>query len=212
MSFISSDGCCLARGYATYHDSENSKYLIDDDPVALSILLWREELLARWGCLNSRKMVIYIMADLLAKEGISAEIINLRSIRPLDNDTIKASDFPAFGVDSEICAQIVEREAFENLDAPLDVPTYVFLKMFESNGLSGDLPARLYTSRGCIINCWAVSCTSRPVTSKSAASTKPTFVKALVALIRAISANRDSKGDEDSEKCQKTHGRYESHL
>ncbi|KAG1846233.1 hypothetical protein DFJ58DRAFT_730613 [Suillus subalutaceus] len=40
------------------------------------------------------KMVIHIMdpADLLAKEGFCAKIINLRSIRPLDNDTIKASE------------------------------------------------------------------------------------------------------------------------
>ena len=30
-------------------------------------------------------------ADLLAKEGIKAEVINLRSIRPLDIDTIKKS-------------------------------------------------------------------------------------------------------------------------
>ena len=30
-------------------------------------------------------------AELLAKEGISAEVINLRSIRPIDEDTINAS-------------------------------------------------------------------------------------------------------------------------
>jgi pyruvate dehydrogenase E1 component beta subunit len=39
--------------------------------------------------------------------------------------------FPAFGVSSEICAQIVESEAFDYLDAPVervtgaDVPTPV---------------------------------------------------------------------------------------
>ena len=82
-------------------------------------------------------------ADALAKEGIKAEVINLRSIRPLDIETIKASlkktnrivvvegGFPAFGVGSEICAQIVESEAFDYLDAPVervtgaDVPTPV---------------------------------------------------------------------------------------
>jgi len=88
------------------------------------------------------KMVTHSMeaADLLAKEGIKAEVINLRSIRPLDIDTIIASvkktnrfvvegGFPAFGVCSEICAQIVESEAFDYLDAPVervtgaDVPT-----------------------------------------------------------------------------------------
>ncbi|ESK96092.1 pyruvate dehydrogenase e1 beta subunit [Moniliophthora roreri MCA 2997] len=89
------------------------------------------------------KMVTHSMeaADALAKEGIKAEVINLRSIRPLDIDTIKKSvkktnrllivegGFPAFGVGSEICAQIVESEAFDYLDAPVervtgaDVPT-----------------------------------------------------------------------------------------
>jgi pyruvate dehydrogenase E1 component beta subunit len=39
------------------------------------------------------KMVTHSLeaADLLAKEGIKAEVINLRSIRPLDIETIKAS-------------------------------------------------------------------------------------------------------------------------
>ncbi|THH08642.1 hypothetical protein EW145_g2559 [Phellinidium pouzarii] len=89
------------------------------------------------------KMVTHSLeaAQELAKEGIKAEVINLRSIRPLDIDSIKASvkktnrliivegGFPAFGVGSEICAQIVESEAFDYLDAPVervtgaDVPT-----------------------------------------------------------------------------------------
>ncbi|KAG8734385.1 pyruvate dehydrogenase E1, beta subunit [Ceratobasidium sp. 423] len=80
-------------------------------------------------------------AEELAKEGIKAEVINLRSIRPLDIETIIKSvkktnrllivegGFPAFGVGSEICAQIVESDAFNYLDAPVervtgaDVPT-----------------------------------------------------------------------------------------
>ena len=91
-------------------------------------------------------------ADELAKEGIKAEVVNLRSIRPLDIETIKASlkktnrvvivegGFPAFGVGSEICAQIVESEAFDYLDAPVervtgaDVPTPVcalFISLYE---------------------------------------------------------------------------------
>lgn len=39
------------------------------------------------------KMVTHSLeaAEILAKEGIKAEVINLRSIRPLDIDTIKAS-------------------------------------------------------------------------------------------------------------------------
>jgi len=89
------------------------------------------------------KMVGHSMeaAELLEKEGIKAEVINLRSIRPLDIDTIIKSvkktnrlvvvegGFPMFGVGSEVCAQIVESEAFDYLDAPVervtsaDVPT-----------------------------------------------------------------------------------------
>ena len=39
------------------------------------------------------KMVTHSLeaAEILAKEGINAEVINLRSIRPLDIDTIKES-------------------------------------------------------------------------------------------------------------------------
>ncbi|WFD36093.1 pyruvate dehydrogenase (acetyl-transferring) [Malassezia cuniculi] len=80
-------------------------------------------------------------AEKLAAEGISAEVINLRSIRPLDVDAIVNSikktnrivtvegGFPAFGLGSEICAQVFETEAFDYLDAPVervtgaDIPT-----------------------------------------------------------------------------------------
>nr|XP_034906870.1 pyruvate dehydrogenase E1 component subunit beta-1, mitochondrial isoform X1 [Populus alba]XP_034906878.1 pyruvate dehydrogenase E1 component subunit beta-1, mitochondrial isoform X1 [Populus alba]XP_034906885.1 pyruvate dehydrogenase E1 component subunit beta-1, mitochondrial isoform X1 [Populus alba] len=62
------------------------------------------------------KMVGYALkaAEILAKEGISAEVINLRSIRPLDRNTINASvrktnrlvtveeGFPQHGVGAEI--------------------------------------------------------------------------------------------------------------
>ncbi|ODQ79060.1 hypothetical protein BABINDRAFT_171871 [Babjeviella inositovora NRRL Y-12698] len=72
-------------------------------------------------------------AETLQKEyGVSAEIINLRSIKPLDVPTIVQSvkktnhlvtvegGFPAFGVGSEIVAQIMESEAFDYLDAPVE--------------------------------------------------------------------------------------------
>ncbi|GAA5852624.1 hypothetical protein JCM3766R1_000062 [Sporobolomyces carnicolor] len=71
-------------------------------------------------------------AEILKEEGIEVEVINMRSIRPLDIETIKESvkktnrlvtvegGFPAFGVGSEICAQIVESEAFDYLDAPVE--------------------------------------------------------------------------------------------
>lgn len=70
-------------------------------------------------------------AEKLAKEGISAEVINLRSIRPLDIDTIIKSvkktnrlitvegGWPMYGVGSEISAQIMESDAFDYLDAPV---------------------------------------------------------------------------------------------
>ncbi|XP_022844987.1 pyruvate dehydrogenase E1 component subunit beta-1, mitochondrial isoform X1 [Olea europaea var. sylvestris] len=79
------------------------------------------------------KMVGYTLqaADILAKEGISAEVINLRSIRPLDRATINASvrktnrlvtveeGFPQHGVGAEICASVLE-DSFEYLDAPVE--------------------------------------------------------------------------------------------
>jgi len=70
-------------------------------------------------------------AEILAKEGISCEVINLRSIRPLDIDTVNESvkkthhlitvegGFPMYGVGAEICAQVIEGPAFHYLDAPI---------------------------------------------------------------------------------------------
>ena len=69
-------------------------------------------------------------AELLAKEGISAEVIDLRTLRPLDTDTIVESvkktsrcvsveeGWPAAGIGSEIAAVIMEH-AFDYLDAPV---------------------------------------------------------------------------------------------
>ncbi|KAK8265205.1 hypothetical protein V6Z11_D12G163500 [Gossypium hirsutum] len=70
-------------------------------------------------------------AEMLEKDGICAEVINLRSIRPLDRATINASvrktnrlitveeGFPQHGVGAEICASVVE-ESFSYLDAPVE--------------------------------------------------------------------------------------------
>ena len=70
-------------------------------------------------------------AQQLEKEGISVEVINLRSIRPLDIDTIIKSvkktnrlvtaeeGWPQSGVGAEITTQIMESEAFDYLDAPV---------------------------------------------------------------------------------------------
>src|SRR6202034_3661024 len=78
-------------------------------------------------------------ADALAEQGISAEVINLRTIRPLDVETIVASvkktsrvvsveeGWPFAGIGSEIAMTVVEH-CFDWLDAPpvrvagLDVP------------------------------------------------------------------------------------------
>lgn len=69
-------------------------------------------------------------ADELASQGISAEVIDLRTIRPMDIETVLASvqktgrcvtieeGWPQSGVGSEISAQIMER-AFDYLDAPV---------------------------------------------------------------------------------------------
>lgn len=68
----------------------------------------------------------------LEKQGISAEVINLRSIKPLDTECIINSvkktnrlvavedGWPSGGVCSEICAVIMESEAFDYLDAPVE--------------------------------------------------------------------------------------------
>jgi len=69
-------------------------------------------------------------AEKLAAEGISAEVINLRSIRPLDIDTIVESvkktnrlvsveeSWPFAGIGSEMAAVMMEH-AFDYLDAPV---------------------------------------------------------------------------------------------
>ena len=69
-------------------------------------------------------------ADALAKEGISAEVIDLRTIRPLDYETIVASvkktnrlvvideSWPFAGVSAEVAYE-VQKYAFDYLDAPV---------------------------------------------------------------------------------------------
>jgi len=69
-------------------------------------------------------------AGKLAEQGISAEVIDLRTIRPLDTETIVKSvkktsrlitceeGFPFAGVGSEIAMQVME-QAFDWLDAPI---------------------------------------------------------------------------------------------
>ncbi|WP_029087205.1 pyruvate dehydrogenase complex E1 component subunit beta [Brevundimonas aveniformis] len=68
-------------------------------------------------------------AEELAKQGISAEVIDLRTLRPLDHETILESvkktnrivsveeGWGPMGVGAEICARVTEH-AFDYLDAP----------------------------------------------------------------------------------------------
>jgi len=70
------------------------------------------------------------VATALEREGISVEVIDLRSVAPLDVETILASvhktgrllivdeDYGPFGVGAEIAAQVMTR-AFDDLDAPV---------------------------------------------------------------------------------------------
>jgi acetoin:2,6-dichlorophenolindophenol oxidoreductase subunit beta len=70
-------------------------------------------------------------AEALAKEGVEAEIIDLRSLRPLDMATIGASvkkttrlmcvyeGVKTLGMGAEISAAIAESEVFDYLDAPI---------------------------------------------------------------------------------------------
>ncbi|KAK5081507.1 pyruvate dehydrogenase E1, beta subunit [Lithohypha guttulata] len=86
--------------------------------------------------------------ELKSKYGVDAEVINLRSVKPLDVEAIVksvkktrrmmcvSSDFPAFGVGSEIIALTCEY-AFDYLDAPpvrvtgAEVPTPYAQKLEE---------------------------------------------------------------------------------
>lgn len=79
-------------------------------------------------------------AEVLASQGISAEVINLRSIRPLDVPTIVQSvkktnrcvsveeGWPFAGIGSEISA-VVNEQAFDWLDAPVRRVTGVDVPM-----------------------------------------------------------------------------------
>ncbi|XP_077428915.1 pyruvate dehydrogenase E1 component subunit beta, mitochondrial [Vanacampus margaritifer] len=91
-------------------------------------------------------------AAVLAKEGIECEVINLRTIRPMDVESIEASvmktnhlvtvegGWPQFGVGAEICAKIMEGPAFNYLDAPatrvtgVDIPM-PYAKILEDNSV-----------------------------------------------------------------------------
>jgi pyruvate dehydrogenase E1 component beta subunit len=68
-------------------------------------------------------------ADILAKDGIEAEVVDLRTIRPMDHETVVESvkktnrlvsieeGWGPMGVGAEICQRVIEN-AFDYLDAP----------------------------------------------------------------------------------------------
>jgi pyruvate/2-oxoglutarate/acetoin dehydrogenase E1 component len=70
-------------------------------------------------------------AEILAGEGIAAEVIDLRTLRPLDDETFLASvakthravivdeGWRSVGISAEISARIMERALYE-LDAPVE--------------------------------------------------------------------------------------------
>ncbi len=80
-----------------------------------------------WGALVQKSLVA---ADILAKEGVEVEVIDIRSMSPLDIETILSSvrktnrlliaqeDVLFMGFASEVAAQVSE-QAFEYLDAPI---------------------------------------------------------------------------------------------
>eukprot|EP00003_Mantamonas_plastica_P001374 TRINITY_DN1098_c0_g1_i1.p4 TRINITY_DN1098_c0_g1~~TRINITY_DN1098_c0_g1_i1.p4 ORF type:complete len:151 (-),score=63.90 TRINITY_DN1098_c0_g1_i1:94-546(-) len=69
---------------------------------------------------------------LKAEDGINVEVINLRTIRPLDAETVIQSvkktnrlvtleeGWPQYGVGAEIAAVVMESDAFDYLDAPIE--------------------------------------------------------------------------------------------
>jgi pyruvate dehydrogenase E1 component beta subunit len=71
-------------------------------------------------------------AEVMAGKGVSVEVINLRTLRPLDRDSIIESvkktgrcvsvetGWPQCGIGSEIAAILMESEAFNYLDAPFE--------------------------------------------------------------------------------------------
>ncbi|MHC5654979.1 alpha-ketoacid dehydrogenase subunit beta [Stappia sp.] len=70
-------------------------------------------------------------AERLAADGIDSEIVDLRSIRPVDRETILASvrktgklvlvheGVKSYGIGAEISAMVAESDAFDFLDAPI---------------------------------------------------------------------------------------------
>ncbi|KAL3082403.1 hypothetical protein niasHT_038469 [Heterodera trifolii] len=86
-------------------------------------------------------------ADQLKAEGVEAEVINLRTLRPLDFETVRRSvlkthhmvtvetGWPFCGIGAELSAQVAESDAFDYLDAPVLRVTGVDVPMPYAVGL-----------------------------------------------------------------------------
>jgi pyruvate dehydrogenase E1 component beta subunit len=74
---------------------------------------------------------LHVAERLASEHGVSAEVVDLRSLRPLDVDTVAASvsktnravcveeGWPTYGVTAELAARI-QRVCFDDLDAPIE--------------------------------------------------------------------------------------------
>jgi len=81
-------------------------------------------------CHSKTVAVTLKAADALGEANVSAEVIDLRSLRPLDNGAVLASvskthravvveeGWPHMGVGAQV-VDVIHREAFDNLDAPV---------------------------------------------------------------------------------------------
>jgi pyruvate dehydrogenase E1 component beta subunit len=81
-------------------------------------------------CHSKTVSVALKAADQLAAEGINAEVVDLRTIRPLDSDTVLDSvakthrcvvveeGWPFAGVGAQV-VDVIQREVFDELDAPV---------------------------------------------------------------------------------------------
>jgi len=89
-------------------------------------------------------------ADALAASGVSAEVINIRTLRPLDRQTIINSvmktnrlvtveeGWPTCGIGAELGAAIYESDAFNYLDAPVERVTGADIPMPYAANLETD--------------------------------------------------------------------------
>jgi pyruvate dehydrogenase E1 component beta subunit len=102
----------------------------DGDPIAFgkARIARAGEDITIWGCSRGVEWAL-AAADILAEQGVSAEVIDPRTLRPLDVQSVVDSvskthllltveeGWPRFGVGAEIIAQVT-RHAFDQLDGP----------------------------------------------------------------------------------------------